>query len=73
MKIIITLPHISKTACFSKHFVLSTIGFQFLFNFRGRKCLLLFNGVLVTQEMELILLCMDYDVAIRLENVESQK
>ena len=49
--------------------------FQFLLHLRGRRRLLLFNGVLFVQEipMELILLCMDYDVALRLENVESQK
>ena len=36
--------------------------------------LLLFNAVLFAQEIpkELILLCMDYDVLLRLENVESQ-
>ena len=34
-----------------------------------------FNGVLFTQEIpeELILLCTDYNVMLRLENVESQK
>ena len=49
--------------------------FSFLFHFRGRRRLLLFNGVLFAQEIpkELILLCTDYDVALRLENVESQK
>ena len=54
---------------------LSTITFQFLFQFRGQRRLLLVNGVLFAQEIpkESILLCMDYDVAFRLENVESQK
>ena len=54
---------------------LSTITFQFLFHSTGRMRVLHFNGVLFTQEIpkELILLCMDYDVALRLENVESQK
>ena len=49
--------------------------FQFLFLFRGRRRLFLSNGVLFAQEIakELIVLCMDYDVALRLENVESQK
>ena len=49
--------------------------FQFLFHFEGRQRLLLFNGVLSAQQnpKELILLCMDYDEALRLENVESQK
>ena len=41
----------------------------------GRRRLLLFIGVLLAQEIpkELILLCMDYNVAFRLENIESQK
>ena len=45
---------------------------QYLFHFRGRKRLLLFND-LFAQEIpkDLILLCIDYDVAFRLENVES--
>ena len=57
------------------HIFLSTITFQFLFHFRGRRRLLLFNGVLFAQEIrkELILLRMDYNVAFRLENIESQK
>ena len=75
MKIVITLPLIRKTASFEIRIFLCTITFQFLFHFRGRRRLLLFNGVLFSQEIskELILLCMDYDVALRLENVESQK
>ena len=42
---------------------------------RGWRHLLLFNGVWFAQEIpkELILLCMDYDVALRLQNVEYQK
>ena len=49
--------------------------FQFLFHFRYRRHLLLFNGVLFAQKnsMELILLCIDCDVALRLENIERQK
>ena len=75
MKIIITLSHIRKTASFYLYIFLSTITFQFLFHFRGQRRLLLFNGVLFAQEIlkELILLCMDYDVAFKLENVGSQK
>ena len=48
---------------------LSTLTFQFLFHFRGRRSLLLFNGFLFAQEFpkQLILLRMD------LENVENQK
>ena len=44
-----------------------------LFHFRCRRCILLFNCVLFAQEnlKELILLCMDYDVALRLKNIES--
>ena len=64
MKIIVTLSHIRKTAFLHKF--LSTITFQFLFHFRGWRRLLLFNGVLFT-------LCMDYDVALRLENVKKSK
>ena len=58
---------------------LSTKTFQILFQIllfqRGRRRLLLFNGVLFPQEIlkELILLCMDYDVPLRLENVKGQK
>ena len=54
---------------------LSTITFQFLFQFRSQRRLLLFNGILFAQEVpkESVLLCMGYDVALRLENVESQK
>ena len=42
---------------------ISTITFQFLFQFRIRRFLLLFNWVLFAQEIpqKLILLCMDYD------------
>ena len=52
-----------------------TITPQFLFHFTGRRRLVLCNGVLFAQKIpkELILLCMDYDVALRLENVEIQK
>ena len=42
---------------------------------KGRRRLLLFYCVLFAQEIpkELILLWMDHDVAVRLENIESQK
>ena len=68
MKIIFVLPHTRITASL-------TITFQFLFHFRGRRRLLLFIGALFAQEIpkELILVSMDYDVALRLENVESYK
>ena len=48
-----------------------TLQFLFLFSF----LLFFFNGVLFTQEIpeELVLLCTDYNVMLRLENVESQK
>ena len=61
--------------CFFLNIFLCTITFQFLFHFRGQRHLLLFNGILFAKEIpkELILLCMNYDVALRLENVESQK
>ena len=44
-------------------------------HFRGRRPLLLFNGILFAQEIlrVVILLCVDYDVAPWLENVKSQK
>ena len=69
------IPHLRKPAFFQTYVFPSTKTFQFLFHFRGRRRLLLFNGVLFAQEIpkELILLCTDYDVALRLENVESQK
>ena len=43
--------------------------------FRCKRRFLLFNGVLFALKIlkELILLCMDYDVALGLENVESEK
>ena len=51
--------------------------FQFLFHFYFTFYfqLLLFNGILFAHEItnELVLLFMNYDVALRLENVESQK
>ena len=73
MKIIITLPHIRKTAFFQIYLFLSTITYQFLFHFGGRGYLLSFNDVLFAQEIPKELLCMDYDVALGLENVGSQK
>ena len=53
---------------------LSTIKLKFLFHFRGRMRLLLFNGILFAQEIpkKWILLCMDYDVELRLK-VKSNK
>ena len=47
---------------------------QFLIHFRGQGCVLLFNGILLAQQIpqKLILLRMDYDIALRLENIESQ-
>ena len=53
---------------FSGKTFLPIITFQFLFHFRGRRRLFLFNGFLFLQEIpkELILLCMDSDVAFRL-------
>ena len=75
MKIIITLLHIRKTASFGTYNFLSTITFQFLFHFRSRRRVLLCNDVVFSQEIpkELILLYMDYDIALRLKNVESQR
>ena len=82
---IIALPHIRKNASFYIYALHSTIIFQFLFCFRGLRHLL-FNGVLFVNSKvskyvnsyllilkEIILLCMDYGIALRLENVESQK
>ena len=45
------------------------------FHFRGGTRYFLFNGIVFAQEIpkKLILLCIDYDVALRLENFESQK
>ena len=75
MKIIITITPYNKNRFFLNIYIfLSTIRFQFLFHFRGRIRLPFFNGILFGQEIpkELIRLCVDYDVALRLENVESQ-
>ena len=74
MKIIFTLHYIKKTASFKIYILLFTTTFQFSFPFRDRRSLLLFNGVLSAQESpkELMLFCMNYDVVLRLENVESQ-
>ena len=46
-----------------------------MFHFSDRRCLFPFNGVLFTREIpkEIIILCIDYDVALRLEKAESQK
>ena len=54
---------------------LSTITSQFLFHLWGRIHPLLLNGTLFAEEItkELILLRMDYNVALRLEDIESQK
>ena len=45
------------------------VRFLFLFYFRGRRCLILLHGVSFTYEIpnEIILLCIDYDIALRLE------
>ena len=62
------------TRCKKNCFFLE-IYFSFnFFHFRGQRCLVLFNSVLFTQEItkELILLYMDYEVALRLKNVETQ-
>ena len=71
MKIIIALYDIRKTVSFQTHIFFSTITLQLLFHFRGPRRLL-FNDVLLAQEItkELILLCMDFEVAFRLENVK---
>ena len=56
---------------FSKHRILDTVDVPL----RGRTSLLLFDGVLFKQEIpkELILLCIDYVITLRLEKSESQK
>ena len=71
----IALPLIRKTASLWIYIFLSTITFAFLFPFRGQRRLLLFNSTLFAQEIpkEIVLLCMDYDMPLRLENVRSQK
>ena len=53
----------------------STIIPQFLFHFRGWRRIFPSNGVLFTQEIlnEIILLCMDYDIALRLEKTGGLK
>ena len=55
--------------------VRSPVQHLFLFHFRDRRCLILLNGVLFTKEIpnEIILLCMNYDVAFRTENNETWK
>ena len=55
-------------AGFFKYVFLSTVTLKFLFHFRGRRRLK-FNSVLFTQEIlnEIILLYMDYDVAVGLK------
>ena len=70
----IALAHMKK--CFFLNiFFLSTTIFQFLFHFKGQRRLLLFNDVLFAQEIleKLILLTMDYEGALRLENIEGKK
>ena len=46
---------------------------QFLFHFKGGRRLFPFNGICFIQEIpnEIMLLCMDYEVALRLEKTES--
>ena len=75
MKIIIMLSHIRKIISFQINSFSSTIILDFLFNFRGRSRLFPFKGVLFTQEIpnEINLLCLDCDVALRLEKTESWK
>ena len=76
MKIIIALSSIRRTASFQKYIFRSTITFQFTLEVEGIFFLssTLHSGIYISQEIpkELILLCMDYDVALRLEVTESQ-
>ena len=52
----------------------STIILQFLFHFRGRRRLFPFNNVLFKQEISnIILLCVDYDIAPRLEKIKAER
>ena len=64
MNIIITLPHIRKKIFY--HDISIFISF-----YRDRRHLLLFNGVVFAQEIPKEF--MDYDITLRLEDVESQK
>ena len=68
----ITLSSIRRITSFQIYGFRFTILLQFLFHFRGRSRPFPFNGVLFIQEIpnEIILLCMDYDVALRLEKTE---
>ena len=60
--------------CFFLNIFLSAITFSFYFILQV-EVMFFFNGTLFAQEIpkQLIPLFMDYDVALRLENVESQK
>ena len=53
----------------------STIILQVLFHFRGRRRLFPFNNVLFKQEIsnDIILLCVDYDIAPRLEKIKAER
>ena len=74
MKIIITLPH-KKNSFFLNIYFSFYHNISVFISIRGRRRLLFSNGVLFPQEIlnELILLCMDYNVPLMLENVDSQK
>ena len=66
-----------KKNCFflNIYIFLFTITFQFLFHFRCWRRPPYFNDILFALEIpkDLILLCVDYDIVLRLENVENQK
>ena len=75
IKIFITLSHARKVTSFYLYIFCSPVPLLFLFQFRGQRCLILLNGVLFIWDIlnKIILLCMDYVVALRLEKNESWK
>ena len=64
-----------KKNCSFLNIYFSFYHFRFYFTLEAEGVLFFFNGVLFAQEIpkELNLLCIYYDVALMLENVESQK
>ena len=75
IKILITLSHVRQSTSFYAYIFRSPISLLFLLHIRGWGCLILLNSVLFILEIpnEIILLCMDYDAALRLERMKAER
>ena len=69
-----TFPRKKSYFFLSIHFSLSSTTSVFV-SLRGRGCIILRNDVLFTKEIsnEIMLLCMDYEVAFRLEKTKAER